>query len=167
MKKITKILLFTFLASCSTLLFAQAKQVDTLKVMFVQNAKSASITPIKNQKQKYKLTLKGLPKNISYFSDRPRRVAGLMPMAKYLEVWNQNTPNSYKSNPPNVAIETAKLTKSIIGSLSAPKYDAKHHSMTYTLTVINKPLKLADSNNMGPVSLFIDPTMVHWNPGGF
>lgn len=166
-----KCTLLTLLLSLSFVLPAFAAQNKSLNVLFLQSAHAAQITV---HKKHYKLILKNVDSFVSYFSDRPARVTGLMPIEKFIARWHHSRDN-FAKNPPNVAIESFVLGRNghrkpvaIFATLKNPHYDAKKHSITYELNPLAKnKMRLANMKLGYTVVFFDDAVFIHWNPGRF
>ena len=136
------------------------KQYANVQLLFVQTAQFASINPQPQDKaHSYILRLYPAPKNVIYFSNAPKRLAGKVSLSNFLDVWQ-----SHKSSP-NVELEATDLATqkpiSIVMKFSDPVYRADTGTLTYKMQswrsdgvlprgVIHFPLKLSN------VSLFID-----------
>jgi hypothetical protein len=147
---------------------------DNITVLFVQSSQTAMITPIKGKTGEYTLTLKKTDPFVSFFADRPNRVTGLIPMNQYLSEWKVAGQKGFKTNPPNVALESMtqgdlhQAPTHLIGTLTLPKYDANTGDISYTFQLIGKDgTKITDTMQLGYTVLFIDGAEVHWNPGGY
>lgn len=127
--------------------------------LFIQSAKSGTLQPT-NQTGVYKLTLYKVTPYVTYFSDRPSRITGLMPTDMFLKEWKKG----FAKDAPNVGVEGVKIhsifEKKDISSvlvLSNPNYDAKKSELTYTAKFL--PGNTDNSKNMiklKNVALFID-----------
>lgn len=131
--------------------------------LFFQNSSKASITQQKNNS--YTLTLNNSSDFVSYFTNRPARISGVMKLPEFLALWSDKTiKDNFAENPPNVAlvIVTEKGERlNAIAELKDPIY--RQGSLSYQLDVINnQPLP---SGKLQHVALFIDD--IPWNPGAF
>jgi hypothetical protein len=143
--------------------------------LFVQ-AGFTSGTLADNGDGTYLLTLLDAPAQTVYFSDRPDRIAGALPTGRFLEVLDFDG-----GDPPNAALVIqvdAENTDVIVFELTAPVYDARVASLTYTATLlqgfdqfvktgvgfVEEPLT-ADTlpQEFGACSLFID-SLLGCNP---
>jgi hypothetical protein len=52
------------------------------------------------------LTLNGIP-NVTYFSDRPNRIAGHLSLSEFIEMWDKGS-DSFKADPPNATLSVLK-----------------------------------------------------------
>ena len=134
--------------------------------LFIQEAAQGEL--IKNPKSDgYQLVLTNVPNFVSYFSDRPKRNAGTVPLAKFLKLWGENkdSSNSFSQDPPNVAITLQPGTKreqNIFAVLSNPSY--KEGKLTYQAKILGQKVQLPNGQ-FNHLNLFFDD--IHWNPGGF
>lgn len=133
--------------------------------LFIQGAKSAELQPADATTGTYTLTLTGVRPYVTYFSDRPNRISGLLKTEKFMGEWTKDGKSSFLKDAPNVGLEGTKMhgiigteDKSVILVLSNPTYDSKKDTATYTAKLLengkaimsNKPIKLKN------VELFFD-----------
>ncbi|CAM2943888.1 hypothetical protein [Legionella worsleiensis] len=157
--------LFTVLLSS----LAQAKSPMTqahktkLNYMFVQVGQSGSLTPIKGKEGFYQLKLKHTGEYVHYFSDRPNRITGVYPTAKFVTQWlANNTPDGFKKMAPNAALSALnvhllkKNQVNFIVQLSEPAYNAKTQTMTYVAQVLPGEQNVMPMKHLKQVALFID-----------
>lgn len=170
MKKFTTLLMVSVISLGVSLTSLASTEMP---LMFVQSAKSATIVPIKNQTNQYQLVLQNPDQYVSYFSDRPARVTGLVPTKTFLKNWNTGA-NSFKQNPPNAALETSRkriLLKNknvtVTGELSNPHYINKSGDIAYDFKLLQPQQIQFQKAKLGYTTLFIDDEMVHWRPGGY
>src|SRR3989338_3848987 len=112
---------------------------NTTTYLFVLAAPQGSITTSGKQ-----TTLSLSPiRHVMYFSDRPARDAGGMPMTKFLALWGQGK-DSFKADAPNAALVSAlsfdKVTKDYhiekFVILSKPQYDEKNKTVSFAIAPI-------------------------------
>jgi hypothetical protein len=104
---------------------AAADDADPKQLLFVQNATGYSFAD-------GKLTLTGISPTTLWFTDRPDRKVGHVPMDRFLALWDEGE-NSFAKDPPNVALAIAGSDQQpVIAELTHPKlvgdsltYDAK------------------------------------------
>ena len=134
-------------------------------LLFLQQADSGFIVPMKHRAGCYKLTLSNLHENILYFTDQPKRNAGNITNREFMEIWKHNT------IVPNVAMQAFSISPdevreiNLVAALTHPKFSAKKQTITYTACIIQKDkeqqkLKKAELRS---VNLFIDP-LHQWPP---
>lgn len=136
-----------------------------LEMLFVQNARSGSLTPLSGGR--YRLTLHGVDPHVVYFSDRPQRVTGVTSNERLIgDLFG-------RGDPPNAAVQLSGGDEdhdAMAVELGKPRYDKRSKTLTYTV----RGLRDADSlthprlagmrerlddrlpARFGAVSLFID-----------
>lgn len=124
-----------------------------VQFLFVMNSKSGSF-------KDNTLTLKGIP-IVTYFSDRPDRIAGDVSLSEFVDSWARG-PDSFKVDPPNAALSFSgrTLVQTIIVEISNPT--VKNNSISFKA----RSLKGDIPEEFGPSSLFIDvnaPLFIHSN----
>ncbi len=101
--------------------------------LFVQTAKAGTWVPKPGEEDVYTLTLTGAAAQTIYFSDRPDRIVGSVPMQKFLENLGFSP-----HNPPNAALitGTGDDEEVLIIELMNPAYDAEADTLTYDAVVL-------------------------------
>ncbi len=130
--------------------------------LFVQNGTSGN--SIDNGDGTYTLTINGIAPQTIYFSDRPKRDAGQIPMQDFF-----NTFPCFESNPPNAAIDILNAVEGndvAIVELFNPVYDDSTATLQYTMRYlkdVNHSISTFNERNdgvipesFGAVALFID-----------
>ena len=88
----TNVLLAITLFTASSLALAstqaEAPKSKSIAAQFVQTAKSATIASIAEAKGEYEITLTNVDPYVSFFSDRPERVTGMLPLAEFINDTN-------------------------------------------------------------------------------
>ena len=104
------------------------------------------------------LTLKIVSPITIYFSDRPNRIAGHMPLKKFVENWNKGAV-SFKDVPPNgvLSIFTDKGTSEIVVTLTKPKLEG--NTLQFEVLILKGEIP----KSFGIVSLFIDERPMYFN----
>ncbi len=120
-------------------------KTETAELLFVQNAKDASVAG-------GKLTLKGIGPTVLFFSDRPQRIAGHMTNDRYLRLWKEDGKDSFLADPPNATVSVLGDEKvgELVATLRNPRLEGD--DLTYEIDVIEGKLP----ENGGPCSVFID-----------
>src|SRR5215467_2724327 len=77
---------------------------EPVRYLFVQSAAKVKIEPYKEQENSYKVILEGVNPFVAYFSDRPYRIAGNMPVEQFTNLWQKKGNNSFKEDPPNAEL---------------------------------------------------------------
>jgi len=131
--------------------------------LFFQNDLHATL--VKNQDKTYTLTLLDAPKYVSYFSNRPQRNTGLIPLNQFLTFWKDSKiKDSFLQIPPNVALAMMPASgkqQNFIAVVSEPAYSDKN--VSYKLTIMGK--QPIETGSVSHVNMFFDD--IPWNPGGF
>ena len=124
-----------------------------VELMFVQSSQSVSFG-------KNTMTLKGVSFSTVFFSDRPERIAGHLPTAHFLKIWEEGS-DSFRHDPPNANLSILGEKEgavNIVLELSGPRL--KDNNLTYDIKVLEgKP-----PEEGGISSLFID-WWAAWGPG--
>lgn len=135
-------------------------------VLFIQVANSGQLMPSPGASNTYKLTLDNVDPFTSYFTDRPKRVTGILPTSQFVSLWHTQ---DIQTTPPNVALETldTKNGKRInrVLVLSNPIYDAKKQQINYTAKILDRNAAPLGNVAMGYTVLFIDD--FNWGGGKF
>jgi hypothetical protein len=134
------------------------------QVVFVQHANSTVVKVDAKQSGSYQVTLHKPAEFVSYFSDRPARKTGLVPVSEFVKLWNANDKSGFSQDPPNAALESKDFNA--VGTLTQPKFDKKTGDVSYRFTPLTSDKNPAKMNKrLGYTVLFIDD--VSWDPGGF
>ncbi|MCK4869533.1 MAG: hypothetical protein KAS93_00310 [Gammaproteobacteria bacterium] len=132
------------------------------KLLFVQTAQSGTVTKMSNYPNKYKLQLNNVTGYVTYFSDRPNRITGLMTTNDFVTYWNKGASSFAKDNPnaglESVTINSLKKTKNVsfVFEISNPIYNHKNRTITYTAKPLNKNIRITKPIKLGYTSIFID-----------
>ncbi|MGQ3889610.1 hypothetical protein ACQUW5_11320 [Legionella sp. CNM-1927-20] len=129
--------------------------------LFLQHASTGEL--IKNKDNSYSLTLRDVPPCISYFTDKPKKQAGILPLSQFIELLaGKNLRNHFSAILPNATLammSTSGQPQNFIALLSKPHY-IENNTITYQLKIRSKNPVL--TGNMKYISMFIDD--VHWQP---
>lgn len=138
---------------------------EKISLLFVQSFNAGSFIPNAQESGTYMLTLKDAGGQTVYFSDRPERIVGTMPTAKFVDGRAFDP-----SDPPNAAIvaQTDAGEDTLIIELTSPRYDGTARQLTYDARVLSnttdewlaamvlKPNDDKIAEQLGPGSLFVD-----------
>ena len=165
MKKYLSLLIASmFLISAVAFGETKAAAADTSSILFTQIAQSATLTPVVGKDNTYQLTLNNINKHVIWFTDRPGRNSGMIPVEKFMTAWNEGK-DSFASNPPNASLVTISNSKAMpstkevsVIKLTNPVYDKKANSLTYTVEPVGTahPDHLTQESLKGEVVLFVD-----------
>ncbi|WP_299660679.1 hypothetical protein [uncultured Ruegeria sp.] len=125
-------------AFCSTSAVAQSSDETQMKpkVLFVQHADEVSFSD-------GTLTLTGVNNNLIAFTDRPFRVASVVPTAKLIEIWNKGN-DDFAEDPPNAAVvgEVDGKATSLIVEITNPQWPMAILRSTTSFWRVRMPLRL-------------------------
>lgn len=132
--------------------------------LFIQSANKAEIKATKVDNT-YLLVLKNVSPYIIYFTNRPNRDTGHMPLEQFVSDWKKGA-DSFAKDQPNAGLEGIKFEGMKHGLnavnytfiLSNPIYDKKDKTFTYTAKTLNgeAALKPADLGKLRHPVIFID-----------
>lgn len=136
--------------------------------LLIQGAAEAMLEQSKDDPSYYLLTLKQVNPYVMYFSERPTRKAGQMPMEKYLHFWKSEGPNNFQKNPPNADLHAIQRVAgspdkiyNFILELFDPNYDSAKQTISYRVKPLEgNPNPLPSSATFQQVTLFIDDICV-------
>jgi hypothetical protein len=118
------------------------------QLMFVQVAEDLRVDTARSTLRLVKINPQTL-----YFSDRPKRIAGNLPMADYLKTWKEGR-DSFNADPPNATLSVYEPGRAeptlVVVTLMKPVVDGADLLYTYKIVEGTMPA------NGGPTSLFID-----------
>ncbi len=135
---------------------------DRTEYLLVQHGTKATIN-IKAGEKTFTITLFDVSPHVDYFSDRPNRKAGSLPIQDFLKLWEPKGAKSFHNNPPNAyfnAMEmgtaTANNIKNMAIELSNPQYDSQTNTLRYTATPLAGTNMPNASSTFKYITLFID-----------
>lgn len=107
--------------------------------LFVFEGRDAQIQPIGKGDRKFRLKvpIRGANQSVTWFTDRPVRDAGHISMKEFVNIWQIEGDDSFKADPPNVAISSGDTT--LIAIMTDPKIVADadgDRSLVSTMTLI-------------------------------
>lgn len=145
------------------ILFSSFAFAESNSILFFQTANQADL--IKEKGDRYTLRIVKPLEHINYFSNRPKKQAGFLPLHTFLTFWkDKKIPYNFAKIPPNVAITSMLRNgkqQNYVASITNATY--KNKSLQYTLDIIVK--KPIHTGQMKHISLFFDD--INWDPGGF
>jgi hypothetical protein len=157
MKKITTGMFIVVLVLASIATYAQDQTGDgvvlgkadaaPMELLFAQNANGVSF-----DRDTDTLTLKGVSPVVTFFSDRPYRVAGHILLPGFVQLWDEGS-DSFRDDPPNASISVfdGNQIQSAVIEISDPTVDGDQLSYK-VVKVLDGDLSFTD----GTCSLFID-----------
>jgi hypothetical protein len=117
----------------------QARNTGALpSYLFVFTGRNAELKPLARAGT-FELTvpLNSSNRLVTWFTDRPNRDAGHMRMRDFASLWQKQGENSFKNDPPNVAISSDN--KTVIATMTKPrivKTKGGGHAFTSTMTLV-------------------------------
>jgi hypothetical protein len=149
MKSRRDLLTAASLAALAGMLPSRAAAADTkMQLMFVQSAQGLKADDMT-------LRLVNVSPQTIWFSDRPVRQAGHLPMPAYLAEWTAAAgPNNFSKDPPNATLSVYQPGKNentlTVVEISEPRLDGK--DLVYRCTLVEGQMPKSG----GATSLFID-----------
>ena len=136
-------------------------------LLFVQTGGATTLTP--GTDDIHTLTITGVTAQTLYFSDRPNRIAGAIPMAALIERWA----DAFAGDPPNATLighpeAGGETEEAVVVELLTPTYDAASATLTYQVRILDvdeiadrtfeqQPLTVLDApREYAEAHLFID-----------
>lgn len=136
-------------------------ETPAISLQFVQTASAGILKRTSTNSNQYYLTLYRINPYISYFSERPEHINGVVPFENFINAWPVGE-NNYNDNPPNAVITAAKINNEnnissqyFLVSLSQPSFDSKTMSAQYLVTPIGSQRILINEIKLDYVTLFI------------
>lgn len=159
LRKIIASALMSFAFLLSQVSFANVQLENGKTYLFIQTSNKAEIKKT-NTPGTYTIKLSDVSPYVAYFTDRPNRETGQMPITQFLAEWSKGN-DSFAKDKPNAAIEGVQSLISkgnlvnYVVALSQPVYDEKHKTLTYTAQTLKGEKELANSTLFHSV-IFID-----------
>lgn len=134
MKQLKIILSVSFVVIASVAFAVEKPAKAPKSIKFLQLVLTANSGLVTKENNAYRLVLAGVNANVSYFTNRPRRVVGSMPTGYFLKRWIKPPPHDFVATPPNAAITYfAPAQETIIVTLMKPTYDIKKQQLQFTI----------------------------------
>jgi hypothetical protein len=165
--------LLLVLAFCLAMPFLGCAATSTGKasLLYVGLGKSGRMVPRGEGKDTYALTISEPGERITFFADRPVRMAGTLPLKDFVKLWEPG--RTFHSDPPNVALAFGDNGHVLVAELSEPRIDGKDLSFQARLVSHcmgkkgeGKPDKALLPERFGEVALFYDDVPIAGD-GGF
>ena len=125
---------------------AQAQQArNATSYLFVFDTETAQMAPIAGKKDAYTFTMpmRSVRHGVTWFTDRPDRDAGTLPMKAFVRLWQRPGADSFGQDPPNVALNftLGGDERTFIATMSSPKIVASRtgdgtKSLQATMTAV-------------------------------
>jgi hypothetical protein len=146
---------------------ASAKPAGPASFLYVQQTDGGKLRHLAGGG--FELELTGVSPRVSTFTDRPRRRAGSRRLRDFVGDWGKA---GFAADPPNAALvlDDAPRSRDVaMLTLSNPRYDRRHHTLTYmvdplrekgtgagTLAGFAKRADRVRAGSFGSASLFVD-----------
>lgn len=156
MKLMRKLTVGLLSASLCLSALASANPFGTDSLLYVVRAKHSQVVKSDGQ---YQLVMTN--PRVSFFADRPARVAGHMPVPQLLKTWSEGKASFAKDHPNAVLLSDVKSAtgaKDIerFVTLSQPTYQAKTDKVMITVARLNQTDKALTPMQLANTALFID-----------
>jgi hypothetical protein len=110
---------------------AKKPKVQKVSLLYALSAASGTLKPAEGKGADYKLTLKNLDRNVTWFSDRPARSSGSLPVSGLAKAWEGF---GFLADPPNAALtytdRSGRRGRTVILELSRPHFAKGRLSFT-------------------------------------
>lgn len=141
------------------------QKTEPASYLFVQSALKADLEIDKTEVDTYTLTLHDVNPYVTYFADRPRRNAGVMPVEQFIKLWDvKGGENSFKKVAPNadlnamVGLSSSNTTVNYAIEIKKVNYDSHSKKLVYTVKSLKgniNPMPKS-TTQLHHVTLFID-----------
>jgi len=123
------------------------------ELLFVQQAHRATLAG-------GVLTLTEVNPATIFFSDRPQRIVGHVPVGRFVADWGRGGAESFAADPPNalLAFFGKSDVREVVVELRNPRL--RGHDLSYDAKVLQGPA----SAQGGPATLFLDASTIPWGP---
>ncbi len=132
------------------------QQKSRASLLFLQQAKHATLRASKKNERCYRLTLSDLNRGILYFSNQPKRVVGRIDNKRFIEIWNHNKirPNIVLQGYYNQNGKKNEFKKVLV--ISQPRYNTSSANMKYQACLLNNSQPKLRNMVLNDATLFID-----------
>ena len=114
--------------SAGAQVLTDAKQAP--QELYIVNAGSASLTPVRGRSRVYRLVLREASQRVVAFTDRPQRSARTLRLRSFARRW---ATYGFDRQPPNVAMEVLDASRNadvFVFSMGRPRYDRRRGRLT-------------------------------------
>lgn len=113
------------------------------QVLFVFEGRNAILTPLDSSILKMVITIRRSDHLVTWFTDRPARDAGHITMEAFVSLWDLDTNDSFKTDPPNIALELNGET--LIATMTKPRIRSSNSGVKKLVAelILVKPKALA------------------------
>lgn len=161
------VVFLVLLFSATALSFAVERDVritgdgdaNMASLLFSIDARSSQIVSSREESENELLVLYGVNPAVVWFTDRPRRASGLMPLSDFMNDWQSF---GFVSDPPNAEVVLHSGSRAVV-ELTHPRYDPTSATWMATIAFLDGSLSSAipRDEDLGSAHLFIDDA--DWN----
>ena len=144
---------------------AQKPQEQDIGLLFAQTADGGTLKPVEGTSS-FELTLNGVTPQTVWFSDRPARQSGHIPIAEFVKSWEGY---GFVEDPPNAALAVVGADDgqdTVVVELGSPEFDEAQNTVRFPAEVLDEAtgnlshlasdLDQSVETSFGTASLFID-----------
>jgi len=113
-----------------------------INLLFIQTASHAVLKEMPNRPGYYQLILEDINPYVTYFSQRPKRLGGIVPVENFVKAWNIG-PNNFADNNPNGVLVPCTIDGALntgeevnLVTLSHPNYYPTKNILVYLVKPI-------------------------------
>lgn len=135
--------------------------MDETQYLMIQHGNKATIAHNPGSKT-FTITLRDASPYVAYFSDRPTRKAGTIPLQEFLQLWTRKGTRSFQNDPPNANFNAMEMgtshsegIKNFSIELTNPQYDSQTNTLRYTATPL-PGTEIPKASVLHYITLFID-----------
>jgi uncharacterized protein YjbI with pentapeptide repeats len=129
----------------------QQPQQQEIGLLFAQTANRGTMTPIKGT-PRFKLRLRGVNPQVVWFSDRPARQSGHIPVRDFVRSW---AGFGFVEDPPNAALtllHAADHQDTVVVALGRPDFKKKKDQIRYSARILDEA-----TGNLSHLESDLDP----------
>lgn len=132
---------------------------DVASLLFSIDARASQIVSSREESEKELLVLYGVNPAVVWFTDRPRRASGLMPLSDFMNDWQSF---GFVSDPPNAVVVLHSGSRAVV-ELTNPRYDPTSATWMATIEFLEGSLSsvIPRDEDLGSAHLFVDDA--DWN----
>jgi len=162
-------LFLLLLTACS--MRGDKKPIVEDRLLFILHAETASIDMMDGTTMNGMLTLHDVNDSVAFFSERPNRRAGNVPLKRFIDDWDSGA-DSFSLQPPNAGFiyfapsdspkrQTAHYSELNL-VLRNPRYNSKKDTLTFDYTLLSPGTHVKEGSLLEP-TLFIDSASRQYN----
>ena len=124
------------------------------KMLFILHAQDGHLEQDGSQRNRYRLTLYNVSRDVTFFTERPARKAGRISIEQFLKIFGQEKPNAglvSSLGPKRSRTHFSDIPVTLIN----PRYDKENDRMTIDVEILGRNQRV-QTGDLGPTTLFID-----------